>query len=47
MNIPENNSSNFCFCTLALGGSYCKFPLDLAKDLGKYAPQKKNYYFYK
>ncbi|MDY7008254.1 MAG: hypothetical protein SWX82_31090 [Cyanobacteriota bacterium] len=41
MNTPENNSSNFCFCTLALGSTYCKFALDLAKDLEKYAPQKK------
>ena len=41
MNIPENNSGSFCFCTLALGSTYCKFALDLAKDLEKYAPQKK------
>lgn len=41
MNMTENSQSSFCFCTLALGYSYCNFALDLAKDLEKYAPHQK------
>lgn len=36
-----NENKQFCFCTLALGNSYCKFAKDLAQDLAKYATTKK------
>ena len=29
-----------CFCTLALGGKYCNFAMDLARDLEKYSSDK-------